>query len=83
MADGGTYVVEDLHTSYWPEFGGTYLGKKTTVTMLKSLVDNLNSEWYKGHKRAENKHYKAEYMDSHIESIQFYKALCFIRRARA
>lgn len=24
VKDGGVFLVEDLHTSYWPEFGGGY-----------------------------------------------------------
>ena len=24
VIEGGVYLVEDLHTSYWPEYGGGY-----------------------------------------------------------
>ncbi|MFI6517023.1 hypothetical protein ACIBF1_15820 [Spirillospora sp. NPDC050679] len=44
---GGFYAIEDLHTSYWPGFGGssTDLSSPATTTgFLKSLVDGLNHE---------------------------------------
>ena len=27
LADGGLYIVEDTHSSYWPGFGGGYREK--------------------------------------------------------
>ncbi len=40
VKSGGMYIIEDLHTSYWPQFGGR--GNDTTVNFLKSLVDEIN-----------------------------------------
>ena len=39
----GVYLVEDMHTSYWPRFGGG-LGKKGTfIEFAKSKIDELNA----------------------------------------
>jgi Methyltransferase domain len=46
-ATEGVYVVEDLHTSYWSEFGGGFRGRSTFVEYTKDLVDSLNA----GHSR--------------------------------
>lgn len=38
---GGLYVIEDTHTSYWHEFGGS-LGGNTTVEFLKKEIDKMH-----------------------------------------
>lgn len=45
VRDGGVYLVEDLHTSYWSEFGGGYRRPGTFVEHAKSLIDSLNA-WH-------------------------------------
>ena len=45
MANGGVYMVEDCHTSYWPGFGGGYRNEASFVEFAKRKVDALHS-WY-------------------------------------
>ncbi|MEO7016684.1 MAG: class I SAM-dependent methyltransferase [Leifsonia sp.] len=42
---GGVYLVEDLHTSYWDNFGGGYRRSGTFIEYAKALVDQQNA-WY-------------------------------------
>ncbi len=50
VKEGGVYIIEDLHTSYWESFGtgsdgklyNPKLGKNSTVTFLLNLVNDLN-----------------------------------------
>lgn len=42
---GGVYIVEDLHTSYWEEYGGAYRGPGTFVEFAKDLLDQLHG-WH-------------------------------------
>jgi hypothetical protein len=43
VVSGGTYVIEDLGTSYWAEYGGRDLGEEGTgVALVKRLVDSAN-----------------------------------------
>lgn len=45
VAANGLYVVEDMHTSYWPKFGGG-LGKGGSfVEYAKGFIDKLH-EWH-------------------------------------
>jgi hypothetical protein len=48
LSDGGLYVVEDVHTSYW---GGTYEGgyrrAGTFIEFSKSIIDDIH-RWYSG-----------------------------------
>jgi SAM-dependent methyltransferase len=39
VKDGGVYVVEDLHTSYWDEYGGGHLRQGTFIEYAKRLID--------------------------------------------
>ena len=45
LSDGGLYVVEDTHTSYWPGFGGGFRAQKSFVEFSKDLIDRMHS-WY-------------------------------------
>ena len=43
LKDGGLYVVEDLHTSYWKEYDGGYRRKQTFIEYSKDLIDQLHA----------------------------------------
>jgi hypothetical protein len=45
VRDGGVYLVEDLHTSYWDEFGGGYRKPGTFIEHAKTLIDSLHA-WH-------------------------------------
>jgi len=45
MAEGGLYMVEDCHTSYWPGFGGGYRNEASFIEYAKRLIDKMHS-WY-------------------------------------
>ncbi len=42
VADNGVYLCEDLHTSYWKEFGGGLNDPATFVEYSKNFIDMLN-----------------------------------------
>jgi SAM-dependent methyltransferase len=48
VKDDGIYVVEDLHTNYWPEYGGGYKKDSTFIEMAKNLIDELNAYHTRG-----------------------------------
>lgn len=43
LKEGGTYVVEDTHTSYWKPWGGGFRDPNTFIEMSKGLIDILHS----------------------------------------
>lgn len=43
IAPDGVYLVEDLHTSYWSEFGGKLNNPDTFIEYSKKLIDNVNA----------------------------------------
>lgn len=98
LKDNGIYVIEDLHTSYWPAF---FDGNGNTVKMLKGLVDKLHW-WAKRSDRAsyffriKNKLKRlwpdlfqgasagdsGDYFADNVASIHFYDSLCFIYKGQ-
>jgi hypothetical protein len=45
LTDGGLYIVEDTHTSYWPGFGGGHRAAASFIEFAKDLIDQMHS-WY-------------------------------------
>lgn len=41
----GVYICEDLHTSYWAEFGGGHLDPRSFIEFSKNYIDRLNA-WH-------------------------------------
>ncbi len=89
VKSGGMYVIEDLHTSYWKDYGGggTYqhpkAGPGTFIQFLKDRIDDVN---YVGARTLCADHSKVppeieKELDSfkkEIYSLHFYDSLCFI-----
>jgi hypothetical protein len=48
MPKNAVYMVEDAHTSYWPEFGGGLTEPNAFLNVAKGLVDRLNAEHTRG-----------------------------------
>lgn len=69
IKSGSLYVVEDCHTSYWPENYGGSLSPvaNTSINYFKRLTDSLNYE-------------TNGFGDMGIEFIHFYKQLIFIKK---
>ena len=48
LTKNGIYMVEDLHTAYWSEFGGGFRKKATFIELCKDLIDELNADHSRG-----------------------------------
>ena len=47
-ANDGVYMVEDLHTAYWDEYGGGVGREGTFIEICKGLIDELNADHTNG-----------------------------------
>lgn len=73
LKNGGIYVIEDLHTSYWPHFGrkGEIVNESmSAISMLKMMIDGLNYQF--------NPEAYPSYFDKNIVSLHFYPGIAFI-----
>jgi len=46
LRDDGTYLVEDCHTSYWPDFADQGSDGKTFIEWVKARIDDLNAHHF-------------------------------------
>ena len=46
LKNNGIYIVEDLHCSYWKEYGGGIFDMYSSIAFFKSLIDNTSyDQW--------------------------------------
>ncbi len=48
LPKNGVYMVEDLHTAYWAEYGGGLDEPASFIAHAKSLIDRLNADHSRG-----------------------------------
>lgn len=71
VRDGGVFMIEDTHTSYWKEWGGNFRDPNTCVEFCKGLVDILNVQ----HIRDRTPPTELINIFSSINSITFYNSM--------
>lgn len=75
---GGWYAIEDIQTSYWPQYGGTrgaVAGEGTSVGLVKKLLDGLEYQ-----ESASRRGEEPGYADRHVVGVHFYHNLAFIEK---
>jgi len=75
ISEDGVYLCEDLHTSYWPEFGGGFRRPGTFIETAKGLVDQLNA-WY----TREPDTFEVEDFTLSAHSLHFYSGMLVIEK---
>lgn len=73
IAKNGLYIAEDLHTCYWPEYGGGVNEPGSFVNISKSLVDKLNADHSRGQ-------VEADFIARNTFSIAFYDSVIVYER---
>lgn len=77
LENGGTYVVEDIQTSYWKEFAGDpkdLSNPNTSMNFFKQLTDSVNSSEFERGDGSDGT------FDDQISSIQFYYNMVIINK---
>lgn len=78
LQSGGMYVIEDLWTTYVPGFGGDagkVGGPKTSIGLLKSLVDGINHEEHSGETAK-----RPSEIESGVVGVHIYHNIAFIEK---
>lgn len=75
LSDGGIYIVEDLHCSYWPSFSGGYSTPWSFINRVKRLVDDMH-HWYhhRGQRDAASR--------DHLGAVHFYDSVIVFEKRR-
>lgn len=91
IVDGGIFVAEDLHCSYWENFNGGLFEPFSSIAFFKRLSDIISYEhWGLDKTRAELlmgffKRYDFNIEESilaHIHSVEFINSICIIRKKK-
>ena len=45
LAQNGTYMIEDLHTAYYPRFGGGFRASENFFNTVRRMIDDMH-RWY-------------------------------------
>lgn len=90
LKEEGIFVIEDIQTSYWSEFGGGYGRGGTAIEMIKNLIDRIHYAaydnpragifhrfWFRLFPRDPRPAYS---YDSSIRSISVSESICFIHK---
>lgn len=75
LKQGGLYVIEDMHTSYWPTFEGGLRKSGSAIEFLKQKVDQMHRHYWKAGTNTSDK-------IPEIESIQFFDSIAAIKKGK-
>lgn len=90
IMDGGVFVAEDLHCSYWEGFEGGLFDPFSSITFFKLLADVINHEhWGVEKKRSDLlKGFCTKYefeldeeLLKQVHSISFINSMCVVRKS--
>lgn len=70
----GVYLCEDVHTSYWLDYGGGYKRHKTFIEYSKKLIDQLNAY------HSKSVGLKVNDFTRSADSIHFYDSIVVIEK---
>lgn len=77
LPDGGLYIIEDTHTSYWLRHGGGFLRPGTAIQVAKSLVDGMHRWYHRAPLRS-----RARMARDEVGSVTFYDSIIVIEKQR-
>ena len=77
LKEGGLYVCEDLHTSYWYSFGGGFKRKNSFIEFAKILVDDIHA-WHSKQPRK----LRVTDLTKEIKAIHFYNSIVIIEKGK-
>jgi Glycosyltransferase WbsX/Domain of unknown function (DUF4214) len=91
LTDGGLYIAEDLHCSYWQDFEGGIFQPYSSIAFFKQLADTVNHEHWGTDKTRSSllKDFTEKYslnleedLLAEVHSVEFVNSICVIRKER-
>jgi 23S rRNA U2552 (ribose-2'-O)-methylase RlmE/FtsJ len=75
IIDNGIYICEDLHTSYWKDYGGGLKKKKSFIEYSKNFIDKLHA-WH------DKKHITVDNIVEHTYSLHYYDSVLVMEKRK-
>lgn len=95
LEDGGLFIAEDLHCSYWGEFQGGLFDPFSSIAFFKRLADVINHEHWGVERDAASilsgilNHYRCDVEPdvlsailASVHAVEFVNSICVIRKAK-
>jgi hypothetical protein len=76
IKEDGVYLCEDLHTSYWLDYGGGHKRRGSFVEYSKNFIDHLNA-WHSGQRSL-----RVNDFTKSVDSITYYDSVIVIEKKR-
>ncbi len=73
--ENGVYLCEDLHTSYWPEYGGSYMKSDSFIEYSKNFIDYINA-WHS----VETSRLSVTDFTKSVHSLHYYDSVLVIEK---
>lgn len=92
ISEGGVFIAEDLHCSYWHDYKGGLYYPMSAIAFFKKLADCINHEHWGVLKSREefleefSSHYSIALPDAilqQIHSVSFYNSVCIVEKKSA
>lgn len=69
IKEGGIYLCEDLHTSYWTDYGGGYQNPNSFIEYSKNIIDYIHAWHVPNNLLPINKFTKSTYSIHYYDSV--------------
>ncbi|MCL2100889.1 MAG: class I SAM-dependent methyltransferase [Fibromonadales bacterium] len=79
MKNGGSYIAEDMHASYWKEYGGDINAQGSSIEFFKKLIDYGINRNYIGYDFSDKHSYDSKIL-RYISQISFFDSICLIEK---
>ena len=79
LSDNGVYLCEDVHTSYWPDFGGGLNEKQTFIEYSKRFIDMINFYHIRNYS-SEEELIKSKKIRQTTNSIHYYDSIIVLEK---
>jgi cephalosporin hydroxylase len=74
VSETGVYLIEDLHTSYWEDYGGGYKKQGSFIEYAKEFIDSMNA-WH-----SRDPELTPSYLTKSATGIHFYDSVLVIEK---
>lgn len=76
ISDGGIYLCEDVHTSYWGKYGGGYKKSSSYIEYTKDFIDAINAY------HSETKELPISDNSNYIMGLHYYDSIVVIEKQK-
>ncbi|WP_159079876.1 class I SAM-dependent methyltransferase [Methyloceanibacter sp. wino2] len=81
LKPGGVYIIEDMHTSYWPDYGGGFRLRGAPIEWAKDLIDALNVDHFEESPRLpQDELARLQALGTQIARLAFFDSMLVVQK---